>query len=198
LVPAENSPAVTAGQQVTNGQPLYRLLLALPEKDFLSVQEEISRWKIDLELAQTKAKRAQQLLNDKAGSARDLEEAQAQVARARASIETAEARLVLLKKGDLDSAAEGLSSLIIKSPVDGIIQEVHVAPGQTVTGTTALLNISGIDPIWIKVPVYVGDLATIDAKKPARVHSLADFAGAEIQTAEPVTAPFSGPAKKSV
>jgi len=192
LLLAENSPAVATGQQVTNGQPLYRLLLALPEKDLLSVQEEILRWKIELDLAQTKAKRAQQLLNDKAGSARDLEDAQAQVARATASLEIAETRLALLKKGELDSTAEGLSSLIIKSPVDGIIQELHIAPGQTVTGTTALLDIAGIDPVWIKVPVYVGDLATIDTIKPARIHSLADFAGTETQTAKPVTAPFSG------
>jgi multidrug efflux pump subunit AcrA (membrane-fusion protein) len=81
--------------------------------------------------------------------------------------------------------------LIIRSPVNGIIQDVHVAAGQTVTGTTALLEISGIDPVWIKVPVYVGDVATMETEKPARVHSLADFAGAETQTAEPVAAPYS-------
>ena len=191
LLPAQNSSAITAGQQVTSGQPLYRLLLALPEKDLLSVQEEISRWKIEFDLAQAKAKRAQQLLDDKAGSARDLEDAQAQVARTRASLETAQARLGLLKKGDLDSDAEGLSSLIIKSPMDGIIQAIHAAPGQTVTGTTALLEIAGTDPFWVKVPDYVGDLAVIDTTKPARVHSLADFAGNEAKTAEPVVASFS-------
>ena len=192
LLPTENGPAVAMGQQVTHGLPLYRLLLVLPEKDLLSVQEEISRWNIELDLARTKAKRAQQLLDDKAGSARDLEDARAQVARAKTSLQTAMVRLELLKKGDLDSTAEGLSSLIIKSPVDGIIQDVHVAPGQTVTGTTALLDIAGIDPVWIKVPVYVGDLEMIDTKKPARIHSLADFAGIKTQTAEPVTVPFSG------
>jgi len=191
LLPAQNSSAITAGQQVTSGQPLYRLLLALPDKDLLSVQEEISHWKIEFDLAQAKAKRAQQLLDDKAGSARDLEDAQAQVARTRVSLETAQARLELLRKGDLDSAAEGLSSLIIKSPMDGIIQAIHAAPGQTVTGTTALLEIAGTDPVWIKVPVYVGDLVVIDTTKSARVHSLADYAGAETQTAEPVAAPLS-------
>jgi len=191
LLSPKDGMALTAGKRVSNGQPLYRLLLALPEKDMLSVQEEISLRKIELGLAEAKVKRAQQLLNDEAGSVRQLEDAQAQLASATAALQIAQARLELLKKGELDLATEGLSSLIIKSPVDGVIQEVHVASGQTVTSTTALLRIAGIDPVWIKVPVYVGDLATIDTKKPARVHSLADFVGAETRTAEPVAAPFS-------
>jgi cobalt-zinc-cadmium efflux system membrane fusion protein len=191
LLPSKNAPPITAGKHVTKGQPLYRLLSALPEKDLLSVQEQVSVLKVEFELAQAKARRAQQLLADKAGSVKDLEDAQAQVARVGASLETAQARLELLTKGELDSATDGLCSLIIKSPVNGIIQDVHVAAGQTVTGTTALLEISGIDPVWIKVPIYVGDMATIETGKPARVHSLADFAGAETQTAEPVAAPYS-------
>ena len=195
LLLAKDDLPVTAGQQVTKSQPLFRLLLALPEKDLLSVQEEISLRKVELQLAQARVKRARQLLVDKAGSARELEDAEAQLAGAKVSLETAQTRLSLLEKGELDLATDGLASLIIKSPVDGIVQEVHVALGQTVTGTTALLEITGIDPVWIKVPVYVGDLAAIDTKKPARVHSLADFAGAETQTAEPVVAPFSADPK---
>ncbi|MBL7185936.1 MAG: efflux RND transporter periplasmic adaptor subunit [Phycisphaerae bacterium] len=181
--------AVTAGGRVAQGQPLYRLLLALPEKDLLSVQEEVSLRKIEFELAETRAKRAKKLLDDKAGSVRDLEDAQAQMAGAGTSLETALRRLQLLLKGNLDSPADGLSSLTIKSPVDGIIQAVHVAPGQTVAASTALLEIAGVDPVWIKVPVYTGDMAVIDTDKPARIHSLADFAAADAQTAEPVAAP---------
>lgn len=195
LLLAKDDLPVTAGQQVTKSQPLFRLLLALPEKDLLSVQEEISLRKVELQLAQARVKRARQLLVDRAGSARELEDAEAQLASAKVSLETAQTRLSLLEKGELDKAIDGLSSLIIKSPVDGVVQEVHAAPGQTVTDTTVLLKITGIDPVWIKVPVYVGDLAAIDTKKPARVHSLADFAGAETQTAEPVVAPFSADPK---
>jgi len=181
--------AVTAGERVAQGRPLYRLLLALPEKDLLSVQEEVSLRKIEFELAETRAKRAEKLLDDKAGSIKDMEDAQAQLASAKASFEAALNRLQLLLKGEIDSPAGGLSSLVLKSPVDGIIQTVHIAPGQTVTGSTALLEIAGVDPVWIRVPVYAGDLAVIDTDKPARVHSLADFAGADAQIAEPVTAP---------
>ena len=42
------------------------------------------------------------------------------------------------------------------------------------------------------MPVYVGDLASIETPKPARIHSLADVTGTETQTAVPVAAPFSG------
>jgi len=191
LLLPEGGSAVTAGIQVTSSQPLYRLLLSLPERDLLSVQEEVSLRKVEYELTQKRVARAEQLLDDKAGSVKQLEDAQAQLASARVALEIAQTRLELLKRGELDVTTNGLSSLIIKSPVDGIIQKVHVAAGQTVTGTTALLEIAGVDPIWIKVPVYVGYLTAIDLQKPARVHDLADFAGAKTQTAEPVAAPFS-------
>lgn len=191
LLAAENGTNLKAGQQVTKSQPLYRLLLALPEQNLLSVQEEISIQEVELDLAMAKVKRARQLLDEKAGSARELEDAQAQLARVRVALETAQARMKLLESGQLDSATEGLSSLVIKSPMDGIIQNVHTATGQTVTATTGLLDIASIDPVWIKVPVYVGDIATIETKKPARVHSLADFAGIQATTAEPVVASFS-------
>ena len=195
LLSAEDGAALVAGGQVTEGQPLYRLLSALPDRDLLSVQEEITLRQVQFDLAQTKLTRAQQLLEYKAGSTKELEDAQAQLASARAGLETARARMELLTRGEPGPDGDGLSSLMIKSPLDGVIQQVHVAPGQTVTDSTALLKIAGVDPVWIKVPVYVGDLAAIDTKKPARVHSLADLAGSETRTAQPVAAPFSADPK---
>lgn len=191
LLSSPDGAALVAGRQVAKGQPLYCLLLTLPEKDLLSVQETIALKKIECDLTQAKVKRAQQLRDDKAGSVRECEEAQAQLAAAQASLKNAESRLALLKSGDLGSATDGLGSLTIRSPIDGVIQEVHIAPGQTVTGSTVLVSIVGLDPVWIKVPVYVGDLMAIDTEKPARIHSLADVAGAQTQLAPPVGAPFS-------
>jgi len=191
LLAPENGSVVRAGESVSRGQPIYRLLLALPQQDLLSVQEDASLRKVEYELAEAKAKRAQQLLDDKAGSARDLEDARAQLSRATVSLETALARLDLLRRGELDWAGNGLSALTIKSPVDGIIQTIHAASGQTVTSAMALLEIVGIDPIWIRVPIYVGDLGTVDPNQPAGVHSLGDVSGVEARSAEPVVAAVS-------
>jgi RND family efflux transporter MFP subunit len=155
------------------------------------VEEEASLRRVEYELAAAKVKRAQQLLDDQAGSVRDLEDAQAELSKAEVSLNTAVARLAMLRKGDLDSAGNGLSALTIKSPVEGIVQTIHAAPGQTVTSGMALLEVAGIDPVWIKVPIYVGDAETIDPNQPAQVHSLGDVAGAEARPAAPVVTSVS-------
>ena len=191
LLLPENGIVPAAGKQIATSDSIYRLLLALPRQDILTAQEEVALRQADYELAEKAVKRARQLLDDKAGSLKELEQVQAQLSKSLASLETAKARLELLEKGEIDSADEGLSSLIVRSPIDGIIQKVHVSLGQTVTASEALLEITGIDPVWIKVPVYVGDLSSIDPNQPAKVHDLGDFAAIETQTAEPVVASFS-------
>ena len=191
LLLPENGLVPTAGKQVTTSEPIYRLLLALPRQDILTVQEEVYLRQADVELAEKVFKRAQQLLDDKAGSLKELEQAKTQLSKAITSLKVAKTRIELLEKGEIDSAKEGLSSLLVRSPIDGIIQKVHVSPGQTVTVSQALLEITGIDPVWIKVPVYVGDLTSIDSNQPAKVHNLGDFAAVETQPAEPVVASFT-------
>ena len=197
LLAPENDFTLSAGQEITKGQPLYRLLLALPEKDLLSIREEAELRRVELDLAQAKVKRSRQLLEDKAGSVRQLEEAQAELAGAQTALRIAEARMKLLKSGRLDLPVDELPSLIIKSPIEGIIQKVYAGVGQTVTNAAALVEITDVDPIWIRVPVYVGELAVIDTEKPAQVYSLADFTGAGVFTAEFVKAPLSADSQAS-
>jgi cobalt-zinc-cadmium efflux system membrane fusion protein len=191
LLLPENGLVPAAGKHISSSEPIYQLLLALVPQDFLSVQEEVSLRQADVELAEKVVKRAKQLHDDKAGSLKELEQAQSQLYKSLASLKIAETKLELLEKGEINSAAKGLSSLTIRSPIDGIIQKVHVSPGQTVTVSQALVDITSIDPVWIKVPVYVGDLTSIDPNQPAKVHNLGDFAAVEIHVAEPVVASFT-------
>jgi len=142
-------------------------------------------------LAQKKIDRAQQLYDQKAGSAKDLEQAQADLAGVSASLRTAQTRLQLIQSGDITSQNQGLSTLVIKSPIEGIVQNVHVAPGQTVTDATALVEISNIDTLWIKVPVYVGDIELIKQDEPAIIQNLDDLTGTQTKTAQPVVASYS-------
>jgi membrane fusion protein, heavy metal efflux system len=197
LLAPEDGLMPKAGEKVTKGQPLYRLLLALPEKDLLSIQEEAAVRKIELDLAQVKVKRAEKLLDSKAGSIKQLEETQAALASAQAALRIAEIRRELLTSGELDIPAAEIPSLIIKSPVEGIIQKVYVATGQTVTSAANLVKVTDIDPVWIRVPVYVGDLSVIDKDKPAQVQNLADSAGTETLPAAPIEASLSADSQTS-
>jgi len=190
LMPEDGSSQI-AGKQVKKGQSVCRLVLLPPEKDLLSAEENVALKKVQLDVAKANARRAEQLLNDKAGSIKQLEQAKADLAAAEAELKVSQARLDILKGRTLGSAAKYLSLLNIESPIDGIIQKVHVTPGQTVSGGTNLMEITGINPVWIRVPIYVGDLAIIDDQKPAMVHSLSDFKGKDVRAAKPIASPLT-------
>ena len=63
-----------AGQLLTKGQPIMRLMLLPPEKDLLSAKEDAVVKREQLELAQSKADRAEKLLNTRAISEKAFEE----------------------------------------------------------------------------------------------------------------------------
>lgn len=190
IVP-EDASLPRAGRPVAKGQPLCRLLPTLSERDLLSAREEVTLRRVQFELAQTRARRAERMLNDRAGSVREHEEAQAELNRAEVTLEIAEAQLELLESGRPDHTSDVLSSLVITSPVDGVLQDVFVTAGQTVTASTPLFDITDMDPLWVRVPVYSGDLVTINSRKAALVHSLADVAGIDARQARPIAAPLT-------
>ncbi|MFC1563040.1 efflux RND transporter periplasmic adaptor subunit [candidate division KSB1 bacterium] len=190
LTPEDGSNQI-AGKHVKKGQSLCRLVLLPSEQDLLSAEENVTLKKVELDVARANAKRTEQLLNDKAGSIKQLEQAKADLAAAEAALKVSQARLDILKGNELKSAAKNLSSLNIESPIDGVIQKIYVSPDQTVAGGTNLIEITSINPIWIRVPVYVGDLAIIDDQKPALIHSLSDFKGKDVRQAKPITSPLT-------
>jgi multidrug efflux pump subunit AcrA (membrane-fusion protein) len=60
-----------------------------------------------------------------------------------------------------------------------------------VAGATALFEIASLASVWIRVPVYVGDIGQVDRRQPAKAHNLADQPGGPTRTARPVAAPPS-------
>ena len=55
-----------------------------------------------------------------------------------------------------------------------------------------LFDIEELDPIWVRVPVYVGDRRDIDSTAQAQVGNLADQPGDATRPAQPVNAPPAG------
>jgi len=172
-------PLPSAGVRVKEGEPLARLLV-LPSGDLSRAREEAAVAKVRLDVSRAKARRTEQLLRDRAGSVKANEEAQAELAAAEETWRVAESRLALVSGLGSETELAALTPLTLVAPQDGVVEKVLVASGQTVAAATTLFEIVGVDHLWLRVPLYVGDLASVDRSKPARVLGRA---------ARPVTGP---------
>jgi len=80
------------------------------------------------------------------------------------------------------------------APIEGLINRLSVNQGQTVSAGTALFEVINLDTIWIRVPVFVDLLASIEKKQPANLVALSgdrlgDQASSEAIVARPIAAP---------
>ena len=150
------------------------------------------------DVAKSKADRARELLAARAASRKDVEDAEIELARATGALEAAKGRLSLFTGSATDEAAAQLSTLSLTSPVDGVLAAVFVAPGQTVPAATALFDIARQDPLWVKVPVYVGDLAAVDEAADAVIRPFGGGPKPALISAKPVQGPpLSDPSSAS-
>lgn len=199
LAPAGEAPR--PGAAVEKGQPLYILSLTSSERvkfaeskvslagSRADAEAGVAKAKVELETARIALERAERLSGEGVGSARDLDDARAQMRLAQASLAAAEARRgALARTSGLEG---GAAPIAIESPMAGVLLSVSVLPGQVVPAGAPLVEIARLDPIWIKVPVYVGDLAGIDVAKDALIGGLGSVAGAAPRTGKPVSAPPS-------
>ena len=181
-----------SGVRVRKGQALLRLLPLPAERDLLGTPEEVALKKIQFEVAQARAKRAAQLLADNAGSEKAHEEAISALASAEAAFKAAAARLRLAQNLVPDSAALALSTMTLASPFDGVIRQINVAPQQTVATGAELFEVASQHPVWVRVPIYVGDLSTLDPQQPAQVEGLDHASGSASRAARAVQGPPLG------
>lgn len=189
LAPADGAGA-RAGRAVKKGQEVMRFMLLPPDRDLIGVKEDLALRQVQYDSAKAKAERARGLLAAKAASQKDVEDAEVELARAQGALEAAKGRLSLFAGAATDDAAAQLSTLSLTSPLDGTVAAVYVASGQTVPASTALFDVARQDPLWIRVPVYVGDLASVDAGADAVIRPFGGSGGQPvIVNAKPVQGP---------
>ena len=132
------------------------------------------------------------MLPNEAGSQRDVDDARAALQLAKAALESAEKRRELLAA--MAQSGTDATSLRIASPFAGMLLSLHAAPGQLVAAGTALFEVASLDRVWIRVPVYVGDLPDLDLSEAALVGGLGGEPNAALRPAEPVSGPPSASA----
>lgn len=122
---------------------------------------QVEQAQVQLDATRQALRRAEQMLRDKVGTERAVDDARAQVGLAEVGVQTAQARRGLL----------GPALLAATLPAE----------------------------VWVRVPVYVGDLPKLDTQAEAQVGGLADPPGTAGRRATPVAAPPSAnPAAASV
>lgn len=185
------------GMRVRLAQPLLLVIpLLSPERDvptpaeqvqlsaaranlvaaIVTAQGDVDRSSAELKGAKITLDRAQQLLADRAGSRRAVDDAQVLVNIAQSVLAAAQQRKRELSEllATLSGGKSGapVTPLTMAAPVDGLVRTVSVSNGQAVTGGVALFEVINCDKIWIRVPVYVDLLAQLVTDQPVRIVSL--------------------------
>ena len=178
------------GQQVRASECIMELVpLLTPERSVLTPAERIrfAEAKVTVAQAQIDADgqfqqatvqveatrialtRAERLLADGVGTRRTVDDARAQFELAEKSLAAAKGRKQLVDNIKLDEEAGTLVPLSIESPLDGIVRATHVQTGQLLAAGQPLFEVMNDAFLWIKVPIYVGELEGIDVSQPARL-----------------------------
>ena len=154
----------------------------IAEGDVRLAEAEVDAAKIALD-------RAEQLLEDMVGSARARDDALAAYTIAQRKLDAATMRADVLNSLSLEAEEGELRTFDITSPADGILSNLTATRGQMVTVGTPLFEVVNLDSVWIRVPVYVGQLDDVNEAATAMVGKLGADRAVETREATPIAAP---------
>ncbi len=152
------------------GDVIFDLVpLQQSERD-VRAEAERALQEAEARLTQTtqRAQRLEQLLKEGSASARSVEEAQADRAVAAAAADAARKRLDSVSRLPVGPRGE----MALRAPFDGLITELRAAAGQTVAAGAPVAELAQTSALWIRAPVYVGDLSSLDTSQPALIAAL--------------------------
>lgn len=186
------------GRTVKKGQPIFLLLpLLTPEArttlaaSQVEAEGQVKNAMTQVDAATIALERARRLHREDAGSKRGVDEAQAQFDLATKTLEGARARRDLLSRALGDAEKGTTAPFTIDAPDDGVLRNENATPEQTVPSGAALFEVVSLDPLHVRVPVYVGDVDEVDLKETARIGNLTGKPGASTRPGKPVVAPPS-------
>jgi cobalt-zinc-cadmium efflux system membrane fusion protein len=165
------------GAAVGAGQPL--VLLDSPEIRQLAVEAERGRTQARAALTQAEAKlrlaentyqRERALVQAKISARRDFQVAEAERAQARAELAAAQSQVRLAdalltsrlaQLGQRGVRARPDGSVVLSSPVAGVVADQRVSAGEAVEPGRLLYRVVNLDSLWATAGVYEKDLANV-------------------------------------
>ncbi len=151
---------VVPGEHVHKGQTL----LTISSPDYSQMRATYLKARDTYRVADKNYARAQDLYAHNAIAERDLLQAESDRNQAKADLDASEEALKILgisKPDDLEKMPSS-PEIPLLSPLEGVVVERDVAPGQLLqAGTTQAFVISDMSSVWILANVYQGDLAYV-------------------------------------
>ncbi|PPC95966.1 MAG: hypothetical protein CTY35_08965 [Methylotenera sp.] len=184
---------IRPGDIIKKGQPVLELtpMLSPETKTNLEVtltdmRGQLSNAETQVNLTKVALTRAQKLFEDKAGSLRNVQEAQAANDQANDSFAALKQRQQLI----IRSLANQGTKTTINAPESGVVTTLNFQPGQVVSAGAVLFVVSNQTKAWIRTAVPVGD---IDQTLKLDVAIVQNFSNQRVQrfVAQPISAPPS-------
>ena len=178
------------GQHVVEGEMLLSLMPMLsPERDVLTPAErirfaeakntvtqaqidaeaQVQQSSVQIDAAKIALERAERLLKDKSGTVRAVDEVKAQLQLAEKAMEAATRRKAAVDSIKLDAEAGKVHAVPVTAPLTGIVRTIQVQPGQMISVGSPLFEVMNDQKLWVRVPVYVGDVKDLDFTQKARL-----------------------------
>ena len=156
-------------------------------EDIAEAEAQVQRAEADRRGAQEDLERMETLLRSGSGTEKSRDDARTRRDVAAASLDAARERLGKLKAGsrpeEIDSAAarvaaadakieqlkQQIADAVVKSPVDGVVTEKLVEPGELITRGTGLVVVTELARPWLTVYVPEPDLGRVRLGQEAEV-----------------------------
>lgn len=175
---------VTVGQQVKEGDMIAQIESITQENDIDMYKARLKSYQAQLESAKTtlkvmekQYKRTQNLYNQKAASAEDLENAEDVYQSSRSRVAELEASIKETEIS-LSTAEKNLGYTKITAPLNGTIVSVPVKPGQTINAnmnTPTIVQIADLSHMEILIEISEGDIGHIKTGAKVTYSTLSDL-----------------------
>lgn len=161
------SATANAGDQVRKGQVLAVIssqALADQRSELLAAQQRLA-------LARTTFEREKKLWQEKISAEQDYLQARNAMQEAEIAVQNAQQKLASLRGGL--RAGGDLTRYEIRSPIDGVVVEKHLAVGEVVKDDTGIFVVADLSTVWAEMTIYPKDLNTLKVGQKATVKATA-------------------------
>jgi cobalt-zinc-cadmium efflux system membrane fusion protein len=148
------------GERVGAGDPLVELASG----GVGELRAHVTEAEANVHTLETRLSRRTALSTQQLGTASDLEDAERELAAARAELERSRAGLAAA-----NARGSSRSTLLVRSPIEGTVLEHHAFPGESAGRDSALIQVADLRTLWLLVHVSEGDAARVSVGDVARV-----------------------------